>query len=77
MSVNTPFDHNAEPGESSAEQVIVNHLHEPIGLVGDFKKGKMYVAELDGSIWEIGLEKGAGKKKLLNEGGYFTGIALV
>jgi myo-inositol-hexaphosphate 3-phosphohydrolase len=55
----------------------VSHLHEPIGLVGDFEKGKMYVAELDGSIWEIGLEKGGGKKKLLNEGGYFTGIALV
>lgn len=56
---------------------MVDRLHEPIGLVGDFDKGKMYVAELDGCIWEIGLEKGGQKKKLLSEGGYFTGIALV
>jgi len=55
----------------------VDHLHEPIGLVGDWEKGVMYVAELDGGIWEVELKEGGGKRKLLNEGGYFTGIALV
>ena len=37
----------------------------------------MYVAELDGGIWEVELGEGGAKRKLLNEGGYFTGIALV
>ena len=77
IPVSSPFDVNAEPGESSADQVIVDHLHEPIGLVGDWEKGVMYVAELDGGIWEVELREGGGKRKLLNEGGYFTGIALV
>jgi hypothetical protein len=77
ISVSSRFDANSEPGKSSADQVIVNHLHEPIGLVGDWEKGVMYVAELDGGIWEVELKEGGGKRKLLNEGGYFTGIALV
>jgi myo-inositol-hexaphosphate 3-phosphohydrolase len=55
----------------------VDHLHEPIGLVGDWEMGIMYIAELDGGIWEVELKEGGGKRKLLNEGGYFTGIALV
>jgi len=37
----------------------------------------MYVAELDGGIWALELGEGGGKRKLLDEGGYFTGIALV
>jgi myo-inositol-hexaphosphate 3-phosphohydrolase len=77
MSVSSPFDAEAEPGKVSADQVIVDHLHEPIGLVGDWEKGVMYVAELDGGIWEVQLKEGGGKRILLNEGGYFTGIALV
>lgn len=45
--------------------------------MGDWEKGVMYVAELDGGIWEVELKEGGRKRKLLNEGGYFTGIALV
>jgi hypothetical protein len=75
--VSSPFDSIARPETASSNQIIADRLHEPIGLVGDWDKGMMYVAELDGCIWEIGLEKGSGKKEVLREGGYFTGIALV
>lgn len=79
VSVASSFAAEAKPAIASADLVVVDGLHEPIGLVGRFDKGKMYIAELGlelgGCIWEI--ELGSGEKRpLVTKTGRLTGIAL-
>jgi hypothetical protein len=61
-------------GESPA--ILVSGLKEGIGLALDFKRQRMFITDLGGSVYQANLD-GKGKKTLLSGQGQNTGIAYV
>ena len=62
------------PGKSIAPEVVVRDLMEGIGLFLDLKGGRMFFADLGGSIYSANLD-GSDKKTLLFAQGNLSGIA--
>src|SRR6266481_5915055 len=58
------------------QEVLVNDLMEGIGLSLDLKSGRMFFADLGGSIYSAKLD-GSEKKALVFAGGNLTGVAYV
>lgn len=57
------------------KQILARQFHEPIGLKLDRKKGVVYVSDLGGCVYRVGLD---GKKRLLfQDDGCYTGLSLV
>ncbi|KAJ7730970.1 hypothetical protein DFH07DRAFT_755920 [Mycena maculata] len=71
--VSEPLRPTSPPRGPSRDLVIAEHFHEPIGLTIDHVKGKVYVADLFGSVWVTELD-GTHKTALLSNSGNFTGI---
>jgi hypothetical protein len=67
-----PMD--APPGKRKDPEIIVTHLKEGVGLALDLKGGRMFIADLDGSVYGANLD-GSNKKELLFFEGNLTGIA--
>jgi hypothetical protein len=58
------------------QQILVNDLMEGIGLSLDLKNGRMFFADLGGSVYSSKLD-GSEKKALVFAGGNLTGVAYV
>jgi 3-hydroxyacyl-CoA dehydrogenase/DNA-binding beta-propeller fold protein YncE len=58
------------------QQILVNDLTEGIGLSLDLKNGRMFFADLGGSVYSSKLD-GSEKKALVFAGGNLTGVAYV
>src|SRR6266566_168216 len=58
------------------QQILVNDLMEGIGLSLDLQSGRMFFADLGGSIYSAKLD-GSEKKALVFAGGNLTGVAYV
>ncbi|KAJ5432323.1 3-hydroxyacyl-CoA dehydrogenase-like protein LAM1 [Penicillium daleae] len=56
--------------------ILARHFHEPIGLKLDRANNIMYVADLGGSLYSVGLDDGM-KVELVRNDGCYTGITLV
>ena len=57
------------------KQILARQFHEPIGLKLDRKKGVVYVSDLGGCVYQVGLD---GQKKLLfQDDGRYTGLSLI
>jgi hypothetical protein len=69
-----PMD--APPGKRKDPEIIVTHLKEGVGLALDLKGGRMFITDLDGSVYSANLD-GSNKKELLFFEGNLTGIAYV
>src|SRR6266436_247476 len=61
---------------SKDQQILVNDLMEGIGLSLDLKNGRMFFADLGGSVYSAKLD-GSEKKALVFAGGNLTGVAYV
>jgi 3-hydroxyacyl-CoA dehydrogenase/sugar lactone lactonase YvrE len=59
---------------TNGQQIVVNDLMEAIGLTLDVKGGRMFFADLAGSIYSANLD-GSGKRTLLIGQGNLTGVA--
>ena len=57
-------------------EILVHHLKEGIGLALDLKGGRMFITDLDGSVYSANID-GSNKKELLVFEGNLTGIAYV
>lgn len=68
--------HNNEPNGPSADLVIMDHLHEAIGLTIDNKNKRIYVSDLLGSIYSVDMD-GKNKKIIVADKGNFTGLCFV
>ena len=64
------------PGKRKDPQILVHHLKEGIGLALDLKGGRMFITDLDGSVYSANID-GSNKKELLVFEGNLTGIAYV
>ena len=62
------------PGKNITPEVVVHDLMEGIGLFLDLKGGRMFFADLGGSIYSANLD-GSDKKTLLFAQGNLSGIA--
>jgi hypothetical protein len=69
-----PMD--APPGKRKDPEIIVTHLKEGVGLALDLKGARMFITDLDGSVYSANLD-GSNKKELLFFEGNLTGIAYV
>ncbi len=67
-----PLD--AAPGSRKDPEIIFTHLMEGIGLSLDLKNGRMFMADLGGSVYTANLD-GSNSKTLLFAEGNLTGIA--
>ncbi|KAJ5674210.1 Dehydrogenase multihelical [Penicillium macrosclerotiorum] len=56
--------------------ILARHFHEPIGLKLDRTNNIVYVADLGGSLYSVGLDDGM-KVELVRNDGCYTGITLV
>lgn len=56
--------------------ILVENLHEGIGLALDMKNKRMFFGDLKGSVYEADLD-GSNEKAILHDMGNTTGIALV
>lgn len=56
--------------------ILARHFHEPIGLKLDRGNNIVYVADLGGSLYSVGLDGGM-KLELVRNDGCYTGITLV
>jgi sugar lactone lactonase YvrE len=63
---------NPKPG--TEPEILVTHLMEGIGLALDLKGGRMFFADLAGSVYSANLD-GSNQKTLLYAQGNLTGIA--
>jgi DNA-binding beta-propeller fold protein YncE len=64
----------ADPRNRQDQEILVNGLHEGIGIALDLKGGRMFVTDLGGSVYSSKLD-GSDKKVLLTGQGALTGIA--
>ncbi|KAL1873682.1 hypothetical protein Plec18167_006199 [Paecilomyces lecythidis] len=62
--------------KGSKPEIIARHFHEPIGLKLDTKNGHVYVTDLGGSVYRLGLD-GSDKIKIHEDDGCYTGVTLV
>ena len=69
-----PMD--AAPGKRKGPEILVHHLKEGIGLALDLRGGRMFITDLDGSVYSANID-GSNKKELLVFEGNLTGIAYV
>ena len=69
-----PMD--AAPGKRAAPEIIFKNLMEGIGLALDLNGGRMFIADLGGSIYSANLD-GSNQKTLLFAQGNLSGIAYV
>src|SRR5215831_13223924 len=69
-----PMD--AASGKRKDPEILVHHLKEGIGLALDLKGGRMFITDLDGSVYSANID-GSNKKELLVFEGNLTGIAYV
>lgn len=60
----------------AVEEVLVDHLHEAIGLALDLKERKMYFTDIGGSLYSASID-GSNKRVLLDSMGDLTGICCV
>jgi hypothetical protein len=56
--------------------ILARHFHEPIGLKLDWASNIVYVADLGGSLYSVGLDEGM-KVELVRNDGCYTGVTLV
>jgi hypothetical protein len=65
-------------GEEVAMQniILARHFHEPIGLKLNRENNVVYVADLGGTLYSVGLDDGR-KVELVRNDGCYTGITLV
>ncbi|KAF2636333.1 hypothetical protein P280DRAFT_473176 [Massarina eburnea CBS 473.64] len=63
------------PETKKIKEILATRLHETIGLALDKEKGKCYVTDLAGGVYEVDIETKE-KKVLFAEAGDLTGIAL-
>jgi DNA-binding beta-propeller fold protein YncE len=63
-------------GKRKDPVILVHHLKEGIGLALDLKGGRMFITDLDGSVYSANID-GSNKKELLVFEGNLTGIAYV
>lgn len=67
---------NAGTKEMPETEILAAHFHEPIGLRLDTVNHHIYVADMGGSVYRIGMD-GAGKKRIYDsDTAIFTGLAL-
>ena len=69
-----PVDVVGDGRTRPAPDVVLTHLMEGIGISLDFKGGRMFLADLAGSVYSAGLD-GSAKQTLLYAQGNLTGIA--
>lgn len=62
--------------DAVSEEILVEHLHEAIGLALDLDGGKMYFTDLGGSVYQAALD-GSGKREVAKGVGDLTGICFV
>ena len=74
--VTLPLDPSRKPDGPDAKLIVIDHLHEAIGLTLDPKTRKVYVADLMGSIYETDYE-GKTKRTLVVDKGNYSGITFV
>lgn len=67
---------SAKPGGPSASLIIADHFHEAIGLSLDLKKRRIFVSDLQSSLYQTDLD-GKNKKALFADQGHLTGLAFV
>src|SRR6476469_686520 len=67
---------DAKGKEARKQEILVNDLMEGIGLSLDLKNGRMFFADLGGSVYTAKLD-GSGKKPLVAAQGNLTGVAYV
>ncbi|KAK3695725.1 hypothetical protein B0T22DRAFT_456057 [Podospora appendiculata] len=72
-SLNAAYVGGGGGGEKGV-RIIARHFHEPIGLQLDVGRGRAYVTDLGGSVYEVDLQSG-GKTVLCADEGCYTGIA--
>lgn len=66
------LDNNGE----AVEEILVDHLHEAIGLALDLKERMMYFTDIGGSLYSANID-GSKKRVLLDSMGDLTGICCV
>ncbi|KAK1143729.1 hypothetical protein N8T08_006130 [Aspergillus melleus] len=65
------------PGKKPEPKILVRKLHEGIGIALDLKIGRMFFADLGGSLYSANLD-GSCKSTILSDvGGAITGVAYV
>jgi hypothetical protein len=60
--------------KGQAPEILLTHLMEGIGIALDFKRERMFLTDLAGSVYSANLT-GSDKKELLYDQGNLTGIA--
>lgn len=66
---------SGKPSEHKQE-ILVRNLHEAIGLKLDERNGHMYSTDMGGTVYRFNLD-GSDRRKMYDELGAYTGIALV
>ncbi|KAI9043618.1 YWTD domain-containing protein [Aspergillus affinis] len=65
------------PGQKLESKILVRKLHEGIGIALDLKNGRMFFADLGGSLYSASVD-GSCKSTILSDvGGAITGVAYV
>lgn len=56
--------------------ILTRHLHEAIGIRLDVRNRCVYVCDLGGAVYCVGMDEGGGKRVVLRTEAAYTGIAL-
>lgn len=66
----------AQEGTNPKYEILARNLHEAIGLKLDLKNKHIYTTDLGGAVYRFDMD-GGNRRKLYEDEGAFTGLALV